>query len=238
MRTCWRDERRIVMEKTVGLEMNDTFNEKDIPKYIASYMFIKGYATGKKLNQTLLALSLARRLHENQYRKGEKLPYIVHPIKVCTTLISYGIEEDIILAAALLHDVLEDCKDFFPLGGKELVDYYGFDEEVLVIVKLLTKESGLNQHELNVYFKAIEENPKAALIKLSDRLHNSATLYTFTYEKMKKYIRETEDFLIPMASYCKKYYVQYNNAFTILKTNISALNMSAKNMMEKHEVSE
>lgn len=223
------------MENTVDLKMDDTFNEEDIPKYIASYMFIKGYATGKDLKQTLLALSVARRLHENQYRKGEKMPYIIHPIKVCSTLISYQIEEDVILAAALLHDTIEDCGEAFPLGGKELVEVYGFDEEVLEIIKLLTKESGLNQYELNLYFKAIEENPKAALIKLSDRLHNSTTLYTFTYEKMKKYIRETEDFLIPMASYCKKYYVEYNNAFTILKANISALNTSMKVMLEKFE---
>lgn len=223
------------MERTVELKLNDTFNEEDVPKYIASYMFVKGYAVGKNLRQTLLALSVARRLHENQYRKGEKLPYIVHPIKVCTTLISYGIEDDVILAAALLHDVLEDCSEAFPLGGKELVEKYNFDEEVLQIINLLTKESGLSQYELNVYFKAIEENPKAALIKLSDRLHNSTTLYTFSYEKMKKYICETEDFLIPMASYCKKYYVEYNSAFTILKTSISALNTSMKIMMEKSE---
>lgn len=49
--------------------MNDKFNENDTMKYIKSYMFIKGYAVAKKLDQTLIALSVARRLHEGQYRK-------------------------------------------------------------------------------------------------------------------------------------------------------------------------
>lgn len=75
--------------------------------------------------------------------------------------------------------------------------------------------------------------PKAALIKLSDRLHNSSTLYTFTNEKMRKYLRETDMFLIPMASYCKKYYPEFTNAFGILKRNIEALNSSMKIMLEK-----
>jgi len=223
------------MEKTKDdLKMNDTFNEEDTPKYIASYSFIKGYPVAKGLRQTLTALSIARRVHENQYRK-DGLPYISHPLKVCSTLISYGIDEDVILAAALLHDILEDCTDNFPLKGKELVTEYYLDEEVVEIITLLTKESGLSQYDLNVYFKAIEGNAKASLIKLSDRLHNSTTLYTFSYEKMKKYIKETDDFLVPMASYGKKYYPEYNSAFTILKSSISALNNAMRIMMEKFE---
>lgn len=53
---------------------------------------------------------------------------------------------------------------------------------------------------------------------------------------MSKYIKETEKFLIPMASYCKKYYPNYINAFTILKTSISSLNNSMKVMLEKYAV--
>ena len=85
------------------------------------------------------------------------------------------------------------------------------------------------------FYKAIEGNCKAALIKLSDRLHNSATLYTFTFERMRKYILETDEFLIPMASYCKNYYPEYTNAFTILKSNIHSLNNSMRIMMEKFD---
>lgn len=185
----------------------------------------------------MIALSLARKLHDGQYRK-DGTSYISHPLKVCSTLISYGVEDDITLAASLLHDVLEDCKDKLPLSGRELVTEYHLNQEILDLIQLLTKESGMNDHELNVYFKKIEEQPQAALIKLSDRLHNSSTLYTFTFPKMRKYIRETSMFLIPMASYCKKYYPKYANAFGIMKSNIESMNHSMDVMLSKIEAME
>lgn len=216
------------------IQINDQFNEKDTLKYIKSYMFIKGYAVAKNLNQTLIALSVARRLHEGQYRKDGK-PYILHPLKVCSTLISYGIDEDIILAGALLHDVLEDCEDKLSMGAQELVLKYNISQEVVDIVTLLTKESGLDDYELGIYFKNIEANPRAALIKLSDRLHNSSTLYAFSLVKLKKYLRETSMYLLPMASFCKNYYPEYTNAFSILKSNIYSLNNSMTIMVQKYD---
>ena len=52
---------------------------------------------------------------------------------------------------------------------------------------------------------------------------------------MKKYIRETNMFLIPMASYGKRYYPQYTNALSILKNNIYSLNHSMEIMLSKIE---
>lgn len=221
-------------ENDERLKMNDEYDESESSQYMKSYMFIKGFAVGKELKQTMIALSLARQLHDGQYRK-DGTPYISHPLKVCSTLISYGIDDDVTLAASLLHDVLEDCKDKLPLSGRELVTEYHLSQEILDLIRLLTKASGLSDHELNAYFKKIEEQPKAALIKLSDRLHNSSTLYTFTFPKMRKYIRETSMFLIPMASYCKKYYPEYANAFGILKSSIDSMNHSMDIMLSKIE---
>lgn len=216
------------------IQMDDTFNELDTNQYIKPYMFLKGFCLGRDLPQTLKALSVARNLHEGQYRK-DGVPYFSHPLKVCSTLVSYGIDDDAILAAALLHDVLEDCQDKLPLGGKELELNYQFSTEVVELVELLTKESGLNDYELSIYFKNIESNPKAALIKLSDRLHNSSTLYNLPLEKLNKYLRETSLYLLPMASYCKRYYPQYSSAFSILKSTISALNSSMEVMVKRVE---
>ena len=125
--------------------------------------------------------------------------------------------------------------DKLPLKCRELITEYHLSQEVLDIITLLTKESGLDEYELSVYFKKIERNCKASLIKLSDRLHNSTSLYTFTFERMRKYIKETDDFLIPMASYCKNYYPDYTNSFSILKSNIYSLNNSMRIMMEKFD---
>ena len=99
------------------IPMNDIFDENEAVKYMKSYMFIKGFAFGKGLRQTILSLAVARRLHEGQYRK-DGTPYISHPLKVCTTLISYGIEDDVTLSAALLHDVFgRTARKSFPWRG-------------------------------------------------------------------------------------------------------------------------
>ncbi len=220
------------MEANQYMIMNDEFDENDTAKYIKTYMFIKGFAMGKELPQVMLALPVARKLHDGQYRKSGE-PYFTHPLKVCSTLISYGVDDDITLAAAILHDVLEDCGDNLPDGGRTLISEYGILPEVVEIIALLSKRSGLNDQELGKYFRKIEKNPKAALIKLADRLHNSGSLYTFSDEKMRKYLRETDLFLIPMGSYCKKYYPQYANAFSILKNSIATLNSSMKMMLDR-----
>lgn len=149
------------------IPLNETYNEVDTSKYIKSYMFIKGFAVAKNLKQTLIALAVARHFHNGQYRK-DGMPYIVHPLKVCTTLMNYGIDDDVTLAAALLHDLLEDCSDKLPLKGRELITEYHLSQEVLDIITLLTKESGLDDYELSVYFKKIERNCQAALIKLDN----------------------------------------------------------------------
>ena len=218
------------MKEKKPLLMNEIFNQEDKNAYNNSYMFIKGVAIEANLKQTLIALAVAKLMHEGQHRK-DGTPYFLHPLKVCSTLYSYGIKDDAVLAAALLHDVIEDCQDKLPLGGKELISEYGISQEVYDIVQLVTKDSGLDDYELSVYFDKIRKNPKALLVKLSDRLHNSQTLYAFANKenhnaKLKKYLRETNLFLIPMAQYGKAYYPQYTNALSILKSNIYSLNHS------------
>ena len=210
------------------------FEINEESKYVKTYLFIKGYAVAKNFKQTIIALSLAKRLHEGQYRRGGD-PYIIHPLKVCNTLISCGVENDTILAAALLHDVLEDCKDKLTMNGEEFITEYGLSPEVLEIITILTKESGLSEEELSVYFDKIKRNEKALLIKLSDRLHNSSTLYSFPYDKLVKYINETNKFIIPIADYRTDYYPEHTNAINLLKINIFSLNRSMSIMLEKSE---
>lgn len=216
------------------IPINDEFNKDDETIYTKSFMFIKGFCIAENYEQTLIALAIARKLHDGQYRKDGS-PYITHPLKVCSTLIDCGIRDDITLAASLLHDILEDCQDKLPLDGRELISEFSLNKEVLDICKILTKESDLDQHELSLYFNRIKRDPKALLIKLADRLHNSATLYAFSPDKLKKYTKETNDFILPMASYGKLYYPKYTNAISILKSNIYSLNHSMEVVVESYE---
>lgn len=56
------------------------------------------------------ALCFAAEKHDGQYRKGGRVPYIVHPVQVAFGVSTYTNNEEVI-AAAFLHDVLEDCSN-------------------------------------------------------------------------------------------------------------------------------
>lgn len=223
----------------------ESFNVDEAFLYDKSYLFIKGYATGLELTQTLKALPLARRFHNGQYRKGvikidDKeywLPYILHVLKVCGTLISLHLpmsreELDILLASALLHDSLEDCKEFFPNGGKELITEYGFNPKIYDIVKLVSKKSGYTEEQLDEYFDEIKKNKFATLIKLADRSHNVEDLYNMKPEKIPKYVDETRTWIYPLATYGKANYPEFSNGFTILKSKIVSLTELTETIIE------
>lgn len=54
------------------------------------------------------AMEISAEAHIGQQRKGKNLPYIVHPIQVAALVTQYG-GSSVEVAAALLHDVIEDC---------------------------------------------------------------------------------------------------------------------------------
>lgn len=226
----------------------ETFNTDESWLYNDSYLFIKGYATGLELNQTLKALPLARKFHNGQYRKGEvvikgqsyQLPYVLHVLKVCSTLISLHLplsheELDIMLASAILHDSLEDADTYFPDGGKELVSDYGFSSEIYEIVKMLSKKSGASEEDLDQYFNTIKKNKLATLIKLADRSHNVEDLYVMKPEKLHKYVKETRTWIYPLTTYGKANYPELSNGFTILKAKIVSLTECTETIIDIYE---
>lgn len=226
----------------------ETFNTNEAFLYDKTYLFIKGYATGLELNQTLKALPLARKFHNGQYRKGQiningqlhKLPYVLHVLKVCSTLISLHLplsqyELDVMLASALLHDSIEDAEKYFPKGGKELITDYRFSEEVYEIVSMLSKRSGATDEELEEYFNRIKHNKLAVLIKLADRSHNVEDLYVMKPEKLHKYVKETRNWIYPLATFGKANYPELSNGFTILKAKIVSLTECTETIIDIYE---
>ena len=65
--------------------------------------------TANPANLLRTAIDLATGLHAGQRRKGLGLPYIAHPCDVCSRLVRWGVKDEIVLAAAMLHDTLEDA---------------------------------------------------------------------------------------------------------------------------------
>ena len=54
------------------------------------------------------ALAFAAKHHDQQVRKGTRLPYLTHPANVAIILTRYGQDDDTVVAG-ILHDVIEDC---------------------------------------------------------------------------------------------------------------------------------
>ena len=223
----------------------ECYNVDEEYLYNKTYLFIQGYATGRGLKNTLKALPLARRIHNGQYRKGlvevngkqVQLPYILHCLKVCSTLISLNLplpdnELDVLYTCALLHDTLEDGEEYFPKGGIEYEQDYGFPPEVTETIKLLSKHTGADEYELNAYFNAIKRNKLALLIKLADRSHNVEDLYNM--KNIPKYIKETRDYFIckgGICSYAKANYPEITSGVTILKSKILSLTEATEVVM-------
>lgn len=226
----------------------ESFNVDEAFLYEKTYLFIKGYASALNLTQTLKALPLARKFHNGQYRKGEieikgvkyQLPYVLHVLKVCSTLISLHLpisnaELDNLFAAALLHDSLEDAPEYFPNGGKELITEYGFRPEVYEAIVLVSKKPGYTEEQLDEYFDTLKKNRYAILIKLADRSHNVEDLYNMKIEKLHKYVKETRTWIYPLATYGKANYPECSNGFTILKAKILSLTEATETIVEMYE---
>ena len=122
-------------------------------------------------NQLILkAARFAAHKHRNQRRKDEeRTPYINHPISVAKIISEIGnVEDPEVLAAALLHDTIEDTKT----TPEELIDNFG--ERVCSLVQEVTDDKNLpklerKQRQID-HAKEISEG--AALIKLGDKISN------------------------------------------------------------------
>ena len=212
-----------------------------LERWKKEYNFIKGYATMYKMRNTLIALTLALKYHDGQYRDGGE-PYIIHPLMVCKTLILLNIEKrleewypdmnihqirhqcDIMYAAAILHDVIEECE--LTNRGRELVETYNLDEEVWKIVWLLSKPPKIKKwpwspvYDPERYFWNILNSWKATIIKIADRANNCSTMEVFEEERKKKYILETIQYIYPLCSKGKIRYPEFSDTISILKNLI------------------
>lgn len=86
----------------------------------ASFEVFRGELMGANMQLVLKALAIAEEAHEGVLRKDGQTPYIEHPTKVAAMLYDLGCRDEVILAAAILHDVVEDT-------GYELHGPGGYD---------------------------------------------------------------------------------------------------------------
>lgn len=187
-------------------------------------IYLKGLAKGSGFMQTLKAINVAYQLHDGQKRKSGE-DYIEHPMRVCKELVSLKLYDDKLLSAALLHDVLEDCN----LSEYDLNEKYGIDKEIVEIVRILTKSpchapKNSPISSTGIYYSRLLDNPYATLVKISDRCHNVSTMVeAFSKEKIKEYIKETENYVIPLCKLAVVKYPEYSDEIFAMRYHIESV---------------
>jgi len=147
------------------------------------------------------AFDVAVDAHSDQRRKSGEA-YIFHPIAVAKIVASKIGLDATSIAAALLHDVVEDCPRYTINDIQQL-----FGETVARIVDGLTKISSLNK-EMNVSMQAenfrkmlltLHDDIRVIIIKIADRLHNMQTIHSMREDKQLKIASETLYIYAPLA---------------------------------------
>ncbi len=117
------------------------------------------------------ALQIALRAHAGQLRKAGDIPYVEHPVMVALKLAKYGFGSEVI-AAALVHDVLEDTD--FPESDLRMQ----LGDEVLAIVLAVTEDKTLPWEErMRGYIEQVRlGSVEAKAVSLADKIHNTESL--------------------------------------------------------------
>ena len=155
---------------------------------------------GDDFNLLRRAYDFAAEHHRGQIRlSGE--PYLSHPIEVAHTLADMRLDATS-LAAAILHDVIEDTK----VTPEKLAADFGPD--VARLVEGVTKISRLDllapearqAENVRKMLLAMVNDVRVVLVKLADRLHNMRTLEYLDSSKQQRIARETLDIYAPVAN--------------------------------------
>ncbi len=142
----------------------------------------------------------AMKAHGSQKRASGD-PYFSHPLEVAAILTDLKLDDSTI-AAALLHDTIEDT----PVTRAEIDQMFGPDIGALVdgLTKLkrldLVSKQAAQAENLRKLLLAIADDVRVLLVKLADRLHNMRTLEFVRPEARHRIAEETLDIYAPLAA--------------------------------------
>ena len=130
------------------------------------------------------AFAFAAKHHDQQVRKGTKLPYLTHPANVAVILTRYGQDEQTVVAG-ILHDVVEDCvRDGFTeeMLAQRIGDKFGPDvlETVLAVTYRRQDEDGIelsSSDKKSDYLERLASaSERARWVCAADKLHNASSI--------------------------------------------------------------
>jgi len=190
---------------------------------IKEAVYIYGFAKGANLPLTMKAVTYANELHKGQ-KRDDGADYFDHPIRVCRYLLNHGIRSDVILAASLLHDVIEDTS----ITKEELTEIFG--EEVAHIVSLLSKKKNI---PAEAYYKDITTDIRAIIIKAADRACNIGDMIDcYSVERLEKYINDTKEYVLPIMKNARRIYLEHSDLLVAFRDHIKDVLKVVKKVIE------
>jgi GTP pyrophosphokinase len=171
---------------------------------------VKEYLPTEKVAVVEDAYNYAMKAHEGQLRKSGE-PYLEHPLQVALTLAELQLDASA-LAAALLHDVSENCgisiseiqTKFSPEVAKLVDGTTKLGKLSLKVPGEVGQRGGITTRNeqaenLRKMLVAMAEDLRVVFIKLADRLHNMQTLDALAPEKRRSIAQETAEVYAPLA---------------------------------------
>lgn len=162
------------------------------------------------------AFLLAKEAHKTQMR-DTGLPYILHPLAVAQIVVKEMRQQGAaVVAAALLHDVVEDTE----YSIEDIRSRFG--DDVAFLVNAVTKPNKQQVDNFQHILASVEGDVRVLVLKLSDRLHNMRTLGGLRPQKQWKIASETQFFFAPLAGRLGLFKVKSeleNLAFSFLNPN-------------------
>ncbi|MCA1979367.1 MAG: bifunctional (p)ppGpp synthetase/guanosine-3',5'-bis(diphosphate) 3'-pyrophosphohydrolase [Thiobacillus sp.] len=193
------------------------------------------------------AYEFSRAAHEGQFRKSGE-PYISHPLAVAGILASWHLDAQT-LAAALLHDVVEDT----PATASEIEARFG--KAVALLVEGVSKldklafesEQQAQAENFRKMLLAMAQDVRVILVKLADRLHNMHTMGAMPADKRKRIATETLEIYAPIANRLGLHAVyqeledlgfryQHPNRYQVLARAVKAARGNRRELVEKIKV--
>jgi len=130
------------------------------------------------------ALAFAAKHHDQQVRKGTRLPYLTHPANVAVILTRYGCD-DVTVVAGILHDVIEDCvtKDYTAeMLEQRIASKFGADvlQTVLAVTHRKVDDDGdeftAEERKQDYLRRLADADDRARWVCAADKLHNANTI--------------------------------------------------------------
>jgi RelA/SpoT family (p)ppGpp synthetase len=163
------------------------FRSNDLMRLVERYM------TPEDIRKVYEAFLLAAEAHDGVFRADKVTPYITHPLEVAHSLALLHLDADTI-AAALLHDVIEDTEytkaDIAARFGDTVAELVEGVTKLHLSDELCSKEA-VTKASFRKMMQAMTKDFRVVLIKLSDRLHNMKTLGNMPPHKRRRIAHET-----------------------------------------------